>query len=131
MSRVFISYPSEYAEQAGRLVVGLRAYGHDVWWDVEKINIGDSVVAALDTALAESSYLVLCIGQSDRSTPWRDVEWMSTLARQVSGAQIKILPALITRRPRTPAILSDLAYADLAADWDEGVRRLDKAMRIA
>ena len=129
MSSAFVSYPSEYTAHAERLVTDLRASGHDIWWDVERIDIGDSVVARLNDALGESAYLILCLGSSQRSAPWRDREWMAALALQVSHSAIKILPAAVTTEPLIPPILADLAYADLAADWNVGVRRLDKAMR--
>jgi hypothetical protein len=53
---------------------------------------------------------------------------MSTLARQLDGQPVKILPVHLTGGS-VPEILADLKYADLVADWDDGVRRLLAAIR--
>ena len=128
-ARIFVSYPSEYVAVAERLVADLRSKGHDVWWDVERIDIGDSIVAALNAGLSDAAFLVLCLGSSVRTSPWRDREWMSALARQLAGAHIKILPTLVTSEATIPAILADLARADLARNWEHGIGELDRALR--
>jgi hypothetical protein len=52
----------------------------------------------------------------------------SALARQMNGANVKILPVVLTGGS-PPAILADIQYADLNSDWDSGVRQLLKAIR--
>ena len=43
-------------------------------------------------------------------------EWMSALARQIEGAQVRLLPVRLTGGS-PPPILADLKYADLVTDW--------------
>ena len=52
---------------------------------------------------------------------------MSTLARQLSGCSVKILPVLLSGGA-APAILADIQYADLVTDWDRGVGALLRAI---
>jgi hypothetical protein len=53
---------------------------------------------------------------------------MSTLARQLNGMDVKILPVRLTGGD-PPAILADRKYADLVEDWSKGVSLLLDAMK--
>ena len=57
-----------------------------------------------------------------------DREWMSALARQLDGANVRILPARLPGGA-PPAVLADIKYADLAEDWHDGVTALCHALR--
>jgi hypothetical protein len=46
----------------------------------------------------------------------------------LSGHAVKLLPVLLSGG-RAPAILVDIRYADLVADWGAGVRALLAAIR--
>ena len=46
----------------------------------------------------------------------------------MKGQGVKILPVLLTGG-QPPAILADIRYADLTADWERGVAELLKAIR--
>ncbi len=52
---------------------------------------------------------------------------MSSLARQLNGYGVKVLPIRLTGG-EPPAILADLRYADLSDDWDKGLRQLLRAL---
>jgi hypothetical protein len=54
-------------------------------------------------------------------------EWMSVLARQLAGAQVRLLPVRLTGGS-PPAILADIKYADLAAGWSKGLAELCAAI---
>jgi hypothetical protein len=53
---------------------------------------------------------------------------MSTLARQLEGHDVRILPVILSGNS-IPAILADIYAADLRADWDEGLRLLLRSIR--
>lgn len=127
MPNVFLSHRKADAALAERLAQTLAAAGHQVWFDEWEIHIGDSIVERIDAGLAGAAYLLLCYSAAGTS-PWVDREWMSTLHRQLSGHGVKILPVRLSGGD-APAILADIKYADLAADWDEGVKALLKAIR--
>ena len=128
MAEIFVSYRLADGLEARELAEELRAAGHQVWFDEWRIDIGDSVVQRVSAGLAATAYLVLCYSSSGAESPWMSREWMSTLARQLGGHPVKILPVRLTGGA-VPAILADLKYADLVSDWDDGVRRLLAAIR--
>jgi hypothetical protein len=53
---------------------------------------------------------------------------MSTLARQLNGHNVKILPIRLTGG-QPPAILADIKYLDLMKDWNRGVSELLRAIK--
>lgn len=128
MASVFVSHRGADQDAAERLARELRSRGHVVWLDAWKINIGDSVVERINDGLSGSSYLVLCYSDAGSTSPWMSREWMSTLARQLEGARARLLPVRLTGGS-PPAILADLKYADLVADWSSGVNALCDAVR--
>lgn len=128
MAGVFLSYRSADAPQARVLAGTLRDAGHEVWFDEWRVDLGDSIVERMSAGLADTAYLVLCYSGSGVESPWMSREWMSTLARQLDGRPVRILPVRLTGGA-IPAILADLKYADLVVDWDDGVRRLLTAIR--
>ncbi|MBW5482454.1 toll/interleukin-1 receptor domain-containing protein [Streptomyces bambusae] len=128
MAGAFISHRSSDKARAEALGLELTARGHRVWLDLWEIGIGDSIVARIDAGLADASHLVLCLSDDATRAPWMDREWMSALARQLTGAGITVLPARLTGGD-PPAILADIRYADLVADWDAAVAELDRALR--
>jgi hypothetical protein len=99
-----------------------------VWLDVWEVSVGDSIVARMDEGLSGSSYLVLCYSTEGVASPWTGREWMSALARQLDGHDVRVLPVRLSGG-EPPAILADVRYADLVADWDTGVRDLLAAVR--
>ncbi|WP_242470162.1 toll/interleukin-1 receptor domain-containing protein [Thiococcus pfennigii] len=127
MANVFLCHRKPDAARVARLAGELRNAGHDVWLDEWKIGIGDSIVAEIDKGLSGANYLVLCYSAAGPSD-WTDREWHSTLHRQLSGHPVKILPARLSGGG-PPAILADIKYADLVADWAKGVQDLLRAIR--
>lgn len=127
MANVFISHRKADVTLAERLAQEIKAAGHEVWFDDWKIDIGDSIVEKINQGLEGTAYLVLCYSSSGMSD-WVNREWMSALARQLSGQSVKILPVLLSGGER-PAILADIKCADLVKDWHNGVRDLLKAVK--
>ena len=128
MAEVFISHRGADKVLASKLADELRGRGHTVWLDVWKINVGDSIVGKIDEGLSTASHLVVCYSSETSAAPWMDQEWMSALARQLSGASVRLLPARLTGG-NPPAILADIQYADLVKDWQSGIEALDHALR--
>ncbi|MFG2764551.1 MULTISPECIES: toll/interleukin-1 receptor domain-containing protein [Streptomyces] len=128
MADVFMSHRSVDGKEAQALALELTTRGHRVWLDVLDIGVGDSIVGKIDEGLASHPHLVLCLSSAGMNAPWMNREWMSALARQLNGAGVKLLPVRLTGGD-LPAILADIRYADLVADWNAGVQALDSALR--
>lgn len=128
MANVFISHRKADDALSEQLARELQTAGHKVWFDEWEINLGDSLIERMNQGLEGSAYLVLCYSSSGVDSPWMSREWMSALARQLSGHQAKVLPILLTGG-QPPAILADIKYADLTKDWSRGVAELLRAIR--
>ena len=128
MANVFISHRSSDNQEAEQLGREIRSVGHDVWIDVWKINLGDSIIEQIDAGLKGASYVIICYSASGIDSPWMSREWMSSLARQLNGRAIKLLPVLLTGG-EPPAILADIKYGNLTQDWQLGIAELLRAIK--
>jgi hypothetical protein len=127
MPKVFISHRSADLALVKKLSSELKAHGNEVWLDDEKILPGDSIVGQIEDGLAESGYVILCLS-SDGPSQWTDREWMSALARRLSGVAVKLLPVYLSGGTM-PAILADIKYVDLTRDWSQGIDLLCRAIK--
>jgi TIR domain len=128
MANVFISHRKQDDTEATQLAEELRSAGHSVWLDEWEIGLGDSIVAKMNEGLTGPVRVVLCYSSSDVLSPWISREWMSALARQLDGHDVRILPVRLTGGD-PPALLADIKYADLVKDWPRGIRELLAALR--
>jgi hypothetical protein len=128
MANVFVSHRAADAGAARRLATELRDGGHAVWLDEWEIDLGDSIVERIERGLEGASYVVLCYSSVGVVSPWMSREWMSTLARQLEGHRVRLLPSRLSGG-EPPALLADIKYADLVSDWDGGLRQLLAAIR--
>jgi len=127
MANVFISHRGADQAAAEKLAGDLRACGHDVWLDIWKIELGDSIVGRINSGLSAASHLVLCCSAASSTSAWMDREWMSALALQLEGAGVRVLPVRLTGG-ELPTILADIKYADLSEHWQEGVDAICRAL---
>lgn len=127
MSNVFLCHRKPDVALVETLAKELTAAGHQVWFDEWQIGIGDSIVAKINKGLTGNHYLVLCYSAHGASD-WTDREWHSTLALQLSGHPVKILPARISGGT-PPAILADIKYADFVVDWNKALNDLLRAIK--
>jgi hypothetical protein len=128
MANVFVSHRGTDRGPAERLSRELRHRGHTVWLDEWELSVGDSILGKINDGLTGATYLVLCYSDAGSLTPWMGREWLSALAQQLNGANIRVLPVRLTGG-EPPAILADIKYADLVADWSGGVNAVCNAIR--
>jgi TIR domain len=127
MASVFISHRGADQSAAERLARALRDRGHEVWIDTWKIDIGDSIVGQINAGLSGASFLLLCGSSEPFISPWVDREWMPVLMSQLEGANVRLLPVLLTG-DNLPFILKDIKYADLVQHWQEGIDAICKVL---
>lgn len=102
--------------------------GNIVWIDAWEIETGDSVVAQINNGLADAEYVVLCLSVDGVLSGWISAEWMASLARQLNGERVKLLPVRLSGG-ELPAILADIKFADLMSDWVKGTSDILQAIR--
>ena len=127
-SGVFISHRAQDTVLAERLATELQQAGFQVWLDEWEIGIGDLITQRMNAGLANARYVIVCYSDTGVLSPWMSQEWMTALARQLEGQDVKLLPARLSGG-EPPAILVGVKYADLVADWDKGIADLIRAMR--
>jgi len=123
----FVSHRGADQAEAEALADQIRRSGHKVWLDTWDIKVGDSIVERINEGLEAAQYLVLCYSSSGVMARWMSREWMSTLARQLDGTGVKLIPVRLTGGD-PPAVLADVKYVDLMKDWRAGVSQLLTAM---
>lgn len=123
MSKVFISHRGADSKEAEHLARDLSAHGHDVWLDIWEIRAGDSIPDKINKGLINTEYFVLCLSSLGVDSNWISREWLSTLARQMNGLNVKLIPVILTGGG-PPALLADIKYADMVSDWNRGLQQL-------
>ena len=127
MANIFVSYRSSDVDSARQLATEMQARGHSVWLDESQISVGDSIVEKIDSGLEAIQYLILCYSGAGVHSPWMSREWMSTLARQLEGSGVRILPVRFSGG-NPPTLLADIKYIDMSADWNLGIEQLHMAL---
>jgi predicted secreted hydrolase len=127
LANVFISHRGADHIVAKQLAEAVRDHGHRVWLDAWEIRVGDSVIEQINAGLRDSGFLLLCYSDAPSTSPWMDREWMSALARQLEGANVRVLPVRLTGGT-PPTILADIKSADLVADWQHGMDAICRAL---
>ena len=125
---IFISHRLADSIEAERLAHALRNAGRQVWLDIWEIRLGDSIIERMNKGLEESCYLLLCYSSEGTLASWINREWMSALAQQLNGHNIRLIPVKLTGG-EPPSILSDIKYADLTKDWKSGVLEILRATK--
>jgi hypothetical protein len=127
MPNVFISHRSADATLAEQLALEIRDAGHKVWLDTWEISIGDELAEKMNEGLEGAAYVVVCYS-SHGLAPWMGKEVWATVARQLSGMGVRLLPVRLSGG-LPPALLAGTKYADLVSDWRRGVAELLRAIR--
>ena len=128
MPSVFISHRMSDSALAEKLAGEIEAAGHDVSFDVWEVGVGDSIPGWMNSALAKANYVILCYSADGVESPYILQEWLTTLSRQLDGHKVKLLPAVLSGK-NVPALMYGVKYADLMADWSQGVKDLLAAIR--
>src|SRR5689334_3489673 len=95
MAAVFVSHRSADGAAAEQLANHMLAVGHKVWLDLWNVNLGDSIVERMNEGLAAASHVLVCWSSYGNLAPWFSREWMSALALQLGGQNIRLLPVLM------------------------------------
>jgi hypothetical protein len=98
------------------------------WLDENKIRVGDSIVSKISEGLTSSRTLIVFLSPNSVKSMWTRKEWQSFLSRQLSGTDLRILPALL-RECEIPSILADIKYADFTKSYHDGFKQIYDALK--
>lgn len=123
MAAVFLCHRLIDKAEVEKLACEIEQRGHKVWFSSREIGVGDSIVGKINEGLAAADYVVACYSEAGWTSSWMAAEWMSTLARQFEGGDVKLIAALFSGGTM-PAIVADRRYVDFSRGWAEGVDQL-------
>jgi hypothetical protein len=107
--KVFISHSFKDHDFVLLLAEKLRKDLIDVWIDDWELKAGDSIVEKINQGLEQSSLLIIIFSEHSIKSDWILRELNSTLMRQLTKKDIKILPILLEVEPEElPPLLSDI-----------------------
>ena len=140
MPSAFISYVRDNSDQVDKLAAELRRHGVTVWLDRDDILPGADWQYAIRQAIEGGDYFIACFSAEYVARP---MTYMNTeiglaveMLQQMPVGRIWFIPVLLSdcQVPDLPIgggrTLTHLNWEPLHRDWDRGVRRILKAMRV-
>ena len=118
--RVFISHSSKDKDFVRRLARDLSEKNTEVWIDDQELDVGDSIVQGISSALRNTDYFILVVSTNSAQSNWVRQELNSALMNELSGAGAVVLPVRIDDAP-LPQLLIDRIYADFRSDYNRGL----------
>lgn len=113
--KVFISHSSRDKKFVRTLKDCLLENSIETWFDEDQLDLGDSLVNKLETALNTSSHLVIILSPASVESDWVKYELKKALTNQRTGLMQKIIP-IKYRDCEIPEELKELLYADLSEE---------------
>ncbi|HEX2687435.1 MAG TPA: toll/interleukin-1 receptor domain-containing protein [Kofleriaceae bacterium] len=130
MARIFVSHASVDKPAVRRIAEALRVAGHQPWLDEERILVGESIPAAVESGLRKADFVVICLSRAAAERGWIEAERDATLMQQFRERKERILPVRLEDVP-PPYLVASLAYVDLFPDdhaLELGIARLVRAI---
>jgi hypothetical protein len=138
MSHIFISYVRENADKVDRLVTSLRSAGAPVWLDRNELMPGQRWQDSIRQAIQAGAFFVACFSKEylGKNRSYMNEELLLAIEelRKRPSDRAWFIPVLLSEcslpdRSIGPGeSLQSIQYADLFSDWDEGVKRLIRAV---
>ncbi len=123
LPRVFISYSSRDKKFVTWLINRLKAEGLDVWIDMQRIAVGDTIVEKLNEGLESASYLIAILSENSVSSLWVRDELGYAFFREKTKQPLTILPVVIDACV-LPPLLVGRKFADCRTNRDQGFNEL-------
>jgi hypothetical protein len=127
-SEVFLWHSSADKGYVRMVHDDLKRLGVHCWLDENKIKVGESIVSKVDEGLTISKIMIAFLSKQAVQSMWAKKEWQSFLGRQLSGNELKILPAVLEDCD-VPPILADIKYADFREGYYDGFKAIHAALK--
>ncbi len=124
---VFISYSHQNKEFAEKLAANLVQHKAHVWIDSWELNVGDSIIDKVQTAIEESSALLVVLSNASMESEWCKKELTAGFFRELEEKRVVLLPLLL-EDCKMPIFLRDKMYADFRSNFDEGLSKTLEAI---
>ena len=117
--RVFLSYSHEANPVANNIATKLRDAGVKVWLDIEQLQLGEPIEAAIRHAIRDADTVIILLPQSESP----NMEYELKIANE---ERKRIIPVVVENTP-LPLGLGNLKYVDLRSSPEKGIQELVNA----
>lgn len=130
MATIFLSYSRADHDLAMALTSALKAAGHIVLWDIDRIRTGDLLEDRIRACIDLADYLVALITEQSVDSDWVEREVKMAIAREGAGKQRMVLP-VVEQGVVIPAYFGERAVVrfDCAAEIGKIPAQLKEALR--
>ncbi len=123
MVNIFLSHNHRDKPFARKLSERLQSYGIRTWLDEAEMQVGDSLISKIETAIRECTYLGVILSPSSTSSEWVRREVNIAVTEEIQGRRVKVIPILY-KKCDVPGFIADKIYADFTQDFEEGFEKL-------
>jgi hypothetical protein len=123
MSSIFLSHSHKDKPFARTLSEQLQARGIRTWLDEAEMQVGDSLIDKISTAIQDFAYLGVILSPHSVESPWVHLEVRTALTEEIRQRRIKVLP-LLYQKCSIPPFLLDKIYADFTGDFEDGLQKV-------
>ncbi len=120
---IFISYSHQDSEFVDRLAVRLVEENARIWVDSWELNVGDSLLDKIQTAIQDAGALLVILSKTSVESEWCRKELNAGLVRELEEKRVVVLPVL-KEDCKIPTFLREKKYADFRNDFELGFRNL-------
>jgi len=122
MARVFLSYSHSDSTAAVALAQKLRAGDADIWIDQWEIDIGDSIVDKINSAISSSDFLIVLLSNASVNSRWVKEEVAAATVRLAETGGI-LIPVLL-EHCEVPPLLAHRRYVNLRDQPDAALAEI-------
>jgi hypothetical protein len=124
---IFISYSHSDSDFVDTLAAHLVKHKARVWVDRWELNVGDSLIDRIQSAIQTASALVVVLSKASVKSEWCKKELNAGLVRELEERRVVILPAL-KETCDIPIFLREKMYADFRSNFDAGLNTILEAV---
>lgn len=131
--QVFIAYVEEDLALARRLRDRIAAAGCSPWMDKDKLIPGQNWPRAIRRAIEISDAFVACFSErsgSKRGPFQSELRWALHCAQRMPLEETFVVPVRLEACAVPRQIQERVQYVDLFPDWDAGVKKVIRALKI-
>ena len=120
---IFISHSHQDKNFVDTLAVHLSQRKQYVWVDRWELNVGDSLIEKIQSAIKTASALIIVLSKASVASAWCKKELSAGLIRELEERRVVVLPVLL-EDCELPLFLRDKKYADFRTDFDAGLKEI-------
>jgi TIR domain len=124
---VFISYSHSDKDFVDSLAGQLMLRNAHVWVDRWELNVGDSILNNVQSAIQDASALIVVLSKASVQSEWCKKELSAGLMRELDERRVVVLPAVL-EDCEVPVFLREKMYADFRKNFDVGLGLLVDAI---